>query len=254
MTASLLISTEGVFVRAETRHQLKQDSFSKATFGAAERTVHWSEEHKTTVIAVAVIALILIGGGFGGWYYLTHQEEKASFDLSQAMRTLDTPVRPEGVPPQPDAPSFGSEKERATLAQKQFQTVIDKYPHTKSSDFAHYFMGVTAATLGDNAAAETRLKDVASWHNDDLASLAKMSLATVYRNTNRNKDAIDIYKKLIDKPTSTVGKVTAQMELAATYRADNQPIEAKRLYEQVQKENPKDQVSQMAAAKLQELK
>ena len=241
-------------MRAETRHHLKQDSFSRATLGAAERTVHWSEEHRGKLIVGVLVALVIVAAGFGGWYYLNQQDEKASFDLSQAVRTLDTPVRPEGMPAQPDSPSFASDKERATQVQKQLEAVISKYPHSKSSDFAHYFLGVNSAAQGDNAAAERELKEVASWHNDELASLGKLSLAAVYRNTNRNKDAIDIYKKLIDKPTNTVGKVAAQMELAATYRADNQPLEAKRIYEQVQKENPKDQASQMAAAKLQELK
>jgi hypothetical protein len=51
-----------------------------------------------------------------------------------------------------------------------------------------------------------------------------------------------------------VGKVTAQMELASTYRADNQPLEAKRIYEIIQKENPSSEAAQLASAKLQELK
>ena len=44
------------------------------------------------------------------------------------------------------------------------------------------------------------------------------------------------------------------MELAATYQADNQPLEAKRVYGQIQKENPATEAAQMASAKLQELK
>jgi len=44
------------------------------------------------------------------------------------------------------------------------------------------------------------------------------------------------------------------MELADTYRSTQQPAEAKRVYEQMQKENPASQVAQFAAQKLQELK
>jgi len=51
-----------------------------------------------------------------------------------------------------------------------------------------------------------------------------------------------------------VGKVTVQLELAATYQADQQPLEAKRIYEQIQKENPASEAAQIASAKLQELK
>jgi len=56
-----------------------------------------------------------------------------------------------------------------------------------------------------------------------------------------------------DRPTRTVGKVTAQLELAETYQANQQPLEAKRIYEQVQKENPSSDAAQVASAKLQEL-
>jgi len=241
-------------VRAETRHQLKQDRFSRATIGAAEATVHWTVEHKSKLILGGVVLAVLLAAGFGGWYYLNQQDQRASVQLNQAVRTLDTSVRPAGSPAEPDLPSFASAKERAAQAHKQFQTIVDSYPHTRTAEFARYFLALTSSQLGDNAGAERGLKDVASSHNDDLAALAKMALATVYRNANRTKDAIDVYNGLIAKPTRSVGKATAQMELAETYRSSQQPAEAKRIYEQMQKENPASEVAQFATQKLQELK
>ena len=241
-------------MRAETRHQLKQDRFSQATFGAAEATVHWTVEHKSKLILGGLILVVLLAAAFGGWYYLNQQDQKASIQLNQAVRTLDTPVRPAGAPAEPDQPSFASAKERATQAHKQFQGIADSYPHTRTAEFARYFVGLTSSQLGDNAAAERDLKDVASSHNEDLAALAKMALATVYRNTNRTKDAIDLYNGLIAKPTRSVGKASAQMGLAETYKSSQQPAEAKRIYEQMQKENPASEVAQFATQKLQELK
>jgi len=108
--------------------------------------------------------------------------------------------------------------------------------------------------VGDNATAERTLKDVASGYNKDLSSLAKLALASLYGNTNRTKDALDLYKQLIDKPTRTVSKVMAQLQLASLYESSQQPAEAKRIYEQVVKENPKTEAEQIAQAKLQSLK
>jgi tetratricopeptide (TPR) repeat protein len=108
--------------------------------------------------------------------------------------------------------------------------------------------------LGDKATAERELKEVASARNSDLAGLAKMALAAFYGNTNRAKEAADVYKELIDKPTTTVSKAMAQMQLAALYESSQQPLEAKRIYEQIVKENPKTEAEQMAQAKLQALK
>jgi TolA-binding protein len=205
---------------------------------AAEATAHWSIEHKNKVIAGVVVVLVVAAAAVGSWYFMNQQDLKASAQLGQATRTLDTPVRPAGMPPQAEITTFASIQERATQARKEFQAVVDTYPHTKSADFARYFVALSATTLGDNATAESQLKTVASVHNDDLAALANFALASVYRNTNRSKDAIAIYKNLIDKPTSSVSKVTAQLELGETYKASGQPIDAKMLYEQVEKENP----------------
>ena len=241
-------------MRAETRHQLKQDRFSRATIDAAESAAHWSVAHKNKLIAAAVVVAVVAAGVAGAWYYLNQQDQKASLEMSQAVRTLNTPVRPPNMPPQPEAPSFASGAERATAAHKQFQAIVDKYPYTHAAGFARYFLGVTSADLGDNAAAERGFQKVISSGDNDVAALAKMALASVDRNTSRNKQAIELYKQLAAKPTSTVGKVTAQIELAATYKADNQPLEAKRIYETIQKENPASEAAQLASAKLQELK
>jgi tetratricopeptide (TPR) repeat protein len=233
---------------------MKTDRFSRATIDAAERTAHWSVEHKSKLIGAVAAVLVVAAVAAGSWYYLNQQDQKASVEMSQAVRTLNTPVRPPNMPAQPEAPSFASSAERATTAHKQFQAIVNKYPHTHSAEFARYFLGLTAADLGDNAAAERELQKVVSSGNSDVAALAKMGLASVYRNTGRNKQAIELYKQLAAKPTSTVGKVTAQLELAATYQLDNQPLEAKRIYEIIQKENPASEAAQMASAKLQQLK
>jgi tetratricopeptide (TPR) repeat protein len=241
-------------VRAEARHQLKQDRFSKATFRAAERTVDWSAEHKTALVVVSAIVLIVAGAGFFTWYHFHQQELRASLALSQAVRTMDTLVRPAGTPEQPDYPSFASSKERAMAAHKQLQAIVDNYPHARSAEFARYFLGVTSADLGDNAAAIRELQAVEQSRNQEVASLAKLALASVYRSEKKDRQAIDLYNGLIAKPTRTVSKAMAQLQLAATYQESGQPLEAKRIYESMQKEDPTSPAARMASEKLQALK
>jgi TolA-binding protein len=241
-------------VRAETRHQLKEDRFSKATLHAAEQTVHWTVEHQSKLliagIVVAVVALI----GFGGWYYMNSQDEKASIELGGATRILEQQVRPAGVPAQPGFPSFASVQERATEARKQFQTIVDKYPHTRTADMARYFVGLTSSQLADYAAAERNLQEVAKSSNKDLAALAKFALASVFRAENKDAQAIDLYKQLIDKPTTTVNKITVQLELAQFYEGRQKPDEAKRIYDQIQKENPATEAASLAQQRANKLK
>jgi tetratricopeptide (TPR) repeat protein len=241
-------------VRAETRHQLKQDKFSQTTFQVAEQTVHWTVEHKNKLIVSAIGVVVVAATVLGGWYYLDQQDDKASVEFGRAAQVLDTPVRPAGMPAQPDYPSFASSKERATEAHKQFQGVVDKYPHTRAADFSRYLLGVTAAELGDYPAAERELKTVADYHNADLSALAKLALASVYCNENRTKDAVALYKQLAEKPSRAVGKPAAEIGLAETYQAAGMTADAKKQYEQVQKEAPQSEAAQLASAKLQEMK
>ena len=241
-------------MRAETRRQLKEDRFSRATLGAAEKTVHWTVEHKSKLTIATVAGLVILGAALGSWYYLDRQNEKASMDLTQAVRTLGTPIVPAGTPPQPDIKTLSSALERAAAATKQVQTIIDKYPHTRTTDVARYLLGTTAMDLGDKATAERQLKEVAASRPSDLAALAKLALANLYASDNRTKNAVDLYKELIDKPTETVSKATAQLSLAQLYENSQQPQEAKRVYEQIRKENPSGDAASMAESKLQQLK
>jgi TolA-binding protein len=241
-------------VRAETRHQLKQDAFSRVTIGAAEKTADWTVEHRSTLVIATVAVIIVAAAVIGGWYYLNVQDEKASGELSVAVRTMDTQLRPAGAPAQPDFPTFTSAKERSEAAQKQFQAIVDKYPHTRTADMAHYFLGVTAASLSDNATAERDFKDVISKGNREVSSLAKNALASLYGQMNRTKDAVALYQELINKPTDSVSKVAAQLQLAELYQNSNQPVDAKHLYEQIKKEYPTEEAGQLATQKLSQLK
>jgi tetratricopeptide (TPR) repeat protein len=240
-------------VRAEARHQLKEDRFSKATLQAAEKTVHWTVEHRSKLTIAAIVVAVAALIGFGGWYYLNSQDEKASVDLSTAIRVLDQPVRPAGVPAQPGFPSFASAHDRATEARKQFQSILDKYPHTRNADMARYFVGLTSSDLGDYPAAERNLQETANSSNKDLAALGMFALASVYRAENKEPQAIDLYKQLTDKPTMTVNKTTAQLELAQLYEG-KKPDEAKRIYDQIQKENPSTDAASLAQQRASKLK
>jgi tetratricopeptide (TPR) repeat protein len=241
-------------VRAETRHQLKQDRFSRVTFEAAGNAAHWSEEHKSTLVVVAIAVIAVAAIAFGGWYYINQQDEKASADLSTAVRTFETPLRPAGTPAQPEFETFASSQERATAARKQFQAIVDKYPRTHTADMARYFVGLASSQLGEYAAAERGLQETAASSNADLAALGKFALASVYRAENKDTQAVDIYKQLIAKPTIVVSKATAQIELAGFYESRQKPDEAKKIYEQVAKDNPSTEAASVAQRRIAALK
>ena len=236
-------------MRAQTRHQLKQDRFAEAT----GETVQWAVQHRNKIIMIAAVVAIVGAAALGSWYYEQNQDAAASADLGKAMSTYTSALRPPDTPADPQFPSYTSNQERAKAAQAEFQAVVDKYRHTHSANIARYFVGLTNIDLGDNAAAERNLKQVADTRNNDVSALAKLALATVYHETNRDPQAIELYKQLISRPTQTVSKARAQLELASLYQAKD-PQEARRLYEQISKDNPNTPAAQIANMHMQQLK
>ena len=149
---------------------------------------------------------------------------------------------------------LASGQERAKTVNPEFAEFEDDLSFTESGSIARYFEGLTFRDLGDNAAAEKQLQTVADSRHKEIGSLAKLALGSVYQDTNRNSQALAIYKDLVERPTISVGKTTAELQLASLYESMQQPGEAAKLYQQMQKDNPSGPAAQLAMQKLQELK
>jgi predicted negative regulator of RcsB-dependent stress response len=228
-----------------TRRQLKEDKFAETAKGAA----HWAGGHRQTVIWAASIILIVVLALAGLWTWHLRQTEQANLELGTALRTFKMPLRQPGAPTTDATPGFATIAERGKAAEKQLESVADKFPYTSPGKIARYLEGVASMQAGDNAAAEQQLKTATDFRDKDIAALAKLSLATLYRSTNRSPDALKIYKDLVDHPTTTVPKAEAQLELAEMYETAD-PQQAASIYEQLQKEDPQSPAAQIAAAKL----
>jgi len=232
-----------------TKRQLKEDRFK----ASAAEAVHWTEEHRRTLIIGVIALVVVVAAAVGGWAYIQHQNDKASLEVGQALRTLSAPIVTPGQPVPPGTETFTSIKDRAAAARKKFLAIADHYSLTASGKYSRYMAATAAIDAGDNAAAESELKSLAAQRDRDAASLAQFALASLYRNTGRNSDAIQIYKDLAEKPTDTVPKGAAQLELAGMYEI-TQPAEAVKLYESIQKADPKSVAAQIASDRLESAK
>jgi predicted Zn-dependent protease len=227
-----------------TRHQLKEDRFAET----AAESLSWIQAHRGKVTAALVIVLLALVGGGGAWLYMQKREQQASLELSKALRTFNAPLRDASTPANPDFLSFSSAKERAEQARRQFKEVAEKYRYTRSGEAAGYLEAVSALTAGDTAAAEQRLKELSASRNQDLASLARLKLASLYRGSNRHDLAVTIYRELMERPTRMVPKEMAQLELAALYESKD-PKEAQRLYQALEAEDPSSPAAAVAKSR-----
>ena len=235
-------------MRSQTRRQLKQDRFS----ATATEAVSWTVEHRDSLILAGVIAAVVVAIGLGIWWYMQSREASANESLAKAIATYNAPVGPAAQAP-PGATIFATAQERAKSARDQFRTVAAKYGSTTSGKIARYFVGLTDIDLNDNQAAEQDLKQAAASGNADVASLAKMALASLYRTEGKDQQAIQLYKEVADKPTNATPKEVAELQMAETYEAKD-PQNARIVYEQIQKEAPNSAAAQVAQDKLATMK
>ncbi len=237
-------------MRSYTRQQLKQNAFAETTAD----TISWAVAHRSKVMAASIALAILVAVVAGGWAYVNYRDQQGRQELSSTMQKYGAPIRPAGTPATPDVLSFGSSQERAKVTNAEFARIADKYSFTESGALARYFEGLTYRDMGDNAAAEKQLKEVADGRHKEIASLAKLALGSLYEDTNQNSQALAIFKDLVDHPTTSVGKTTAQLELASLYEAMQQPGDAAKVYQEMQKDSPTGAAGQIATQKLQALK
>jgi predicted negative regulator of RcsB-dependent stress response len=258
-------------VRSYTRQQLKEDKFAKAITDQ----MHWTAEHRNTMIIAVVVVVALLAGGYFAWEQMRKRDDEASMAFGKAMRVYTSPLATAGQAPPPGTTTFNSAKERSAAAQKEFQKVADEYPSTRNGKYALYLTGITAMEAGDTKKSEEILTKVAGEGDKDISSLAKFALASLYASQNKEADAVRMYKEVIQADAATVPKTTAQLELASYYETKN-PTEAVKIYEEIQKSEeaarkanaPKETkdakkpaapeaktpIEEMAAAKIQQLK
>jgi len=234
-------------VDQQTKAALKQnDAFVTTTSHGLE----WAGENRRSVIVSSAILLALILTVVVAGLIYNSRSEAASVAFGAAMQAYQTPLAAPGQAVPPGVKTFSSVTDRAKVANNLFVQVADRYGMTPDGRNARYFAGLTSMESGQNASAESTLKQVASGWNRDLANLARLSLAQLYRQTGRDPQAIDLYNELTAKPSNSVPAGTAQLQLAELYQSQGKPDAARKILAQLKDKDPKGPAGLLAAQKL----
>jgi len=234
-------------VDQQTKAALKQqDAFISTTSHGLE----WAGENRRSVLVSSLILLAVIVVAVLAGVLYSKRSEAASVAFGAAMQIYQTPIASPGQAVPPGVKTFPSATDRAKAANDLFQQVANRYGLTPDGKNARYFAGLTAVEAGQNATAESTLKEVASGFNRDLGNLAKLSLAQLYRQTGRDPQAIDLYNELTAKPSTSVPSGTAQLQLAELFQTQGKPDEARKILAQLKDKDPKGPAGLLAAQKL----
>jgi tetratricopeptide (TPR) repeat protein len=231
-------------VDTRTRHALKKDSFAQATASS----MSWLSGHRSGVQRWAIVSVVvLVAGGLALGYWVW-DSNKADTALGTALDVYTGQLAQPGAPPTPGV--YATAGDRAKAANQQFVALAQKYGWLAEGVKAHYFAGVTYEELGQNVPAETELKAAAGAWDRNLSNLAKLALAGLYHQTDRDAEAIDLYNALAAKPSDTVSTAVAQLDLADLYAATGKQDLAKALWAKVKDADKEGAAGSIASQKL----
>jgi tetratricopeptide (TPR) repeat protein len=231
-------------VDTQTRHALKGDKFAQAT----QTSVTWLSGHRSGVLRWVITAAVVLVVGAGALIFWNVREASANTALGAAIDTYSAFLAEPGAPVLKG--SFATAADRSKAANQQFLAVADQYGWLPAGAKAHYFAGVTYQELGQNGPAETELKNAADSWNGNLSNLARLALASLYHQTGRDAQAIDLYNAIVAKPSETVSAGVAQLALADLYVATGKQDQARALWAKVKDADKDGAAGSIAAQKL----
>jgi tetratricopeptide (TPR) repeat protein len=231
-------------VDTQTRHALKQDGFAQATASSFS----WLSDHSSSVVRWvigSVVLVVVVAGSLVFWKVRSGAADRA---LGAALDTYVAPLAEPGVPSGNGI--FSTAADRSKAANQQFTSVAQQYGWLPEGAKAHYFAGITDQELGQTGSAESELKTAAGAWDSNVANLAKLALAGVYRQTARDAQAIDLYNALVTKPSETVSASAAQLDLADLYAAEGKQDQARAIWAKVKDADKEGASGAIAAEKL----
>jgi len=231
-------------VDTRTRHALKKDKFAQAAASSAS----WIGEHQTAAVRWSIVLGVVVVALIGGLIFWNIRSSAANAALGGALDVYTMPLATLGAPP--ETGTYTTAAARAKESNREFVAIAHDYGWLPEGTKAHYFAGITYEELGQNGNAETELKTAAGSWDRNMANLAKLALAGLYRQTSRDNDAIALYNEIAAKPSATVSTSVAQLDLADLYVAEGKQDMARALWAKVKDADKDGAAGSIASQKL----
>lgn len=223
-------------MRRELKRQIKHDELQTGLQAAAV----WVREHSREVQVTALAVAVLFGAGMLVQNFRDRQDSTAQAAFSKALETYHAPVATE-LPAGAERPAttYNTREEKYRKALSEFEAV-EKTSSGEMRQRARYYTALTRAELGDAAAAEKSLTEIASHREkDDLVpSLARLALADLQRRNGQGQKAIDGYRQMLDDPSFLLPRDYVLLKMANAQEEANNLKEARASYERLVQEYP----------------
>ena len=225
-----------------SRKEMKTDELALEV----SKTVEFVQSHRQNLILWGIIAAVLLAAGGGGYLFYSKRIDTANEMLGNAIRTFHSPIRPISLNDQGDEPTFPTIQARDEQALRDFQTVAADYSMLRPGKVARYYVGLTQLDQSHLAEADKELTAAMSSGDPYVGSLARLALASVYVREKKTAEAEQAYRYLVDHPSDSVPKVTAQLALAA-FLGPDKPAEAEKIYKDIESSKPAPEIAELVS-------
>lgn len=227
-----------------TRKELKSDKFAlEVQHGVEYVTGHREMLMRWGVVAAAALVIVL-----AVYLYLQHQKSVRQEALQGALRVESAQIGPAS---NEFALFFPTQADKDKAAEKAWKDLASKYSGTDVGVIANYYLAGHAADQGNTQEAEKRFKAVVDSGQGEYAAMAKLALAQLYASQGKLSESRNLLQSLMDHPTTTVSKETAQIALAHVL-APTDPQAARKLLEPL-RSSDRSPISRAALTALSEL-
>jgi TolA-binding protein len=231
-----------------SRKDIKRDDFASAV----GRGVDFAESHTRELMVTVGAVLLAVLIGLLAYFYVTHRSELANQALAAAVKVYAAPVVPTGAKPNDrQEPSFASEAARRTRARQLFEGVRGDYRWTDAADVASLYLAEIDAATGQPAAARQLWSDFVKKHGDHvLAAQARIDVMELDRSQGKGQQVVQQLRQMLDQSDAPLPQDVILFELAATLEHLNRDQEAAQTYRRLIDEFPQSPYHQPAQQKL----
>ena len=222
------------------RRDLKRDRFVEEVTHQVEYVSGYRRQFLWGGIAL-VVALV---GGVGYWSFDRQQTLASNAALNEAITLFNGIVSDQD---QRGVKTFASEAERIEQVTRAMDELTLDYARTAAAAGASYYSGLLDREEGNVAEAQSHFEQAARGRGSEYPTLARIALGLLLFEGGDAEAARVQFRAVMDKPSRTVSRDQAAIELAKTFIASD-PEQARDLLGTIQSEN--GPASSMAAALL----